>query len=375
MKILDRYLLRETLVPLLAGLGLFLFVLLLDKFVDMLDLVLNRGVQASVVVRLLVCFLPSVLAVSLPMAVLLAAVLAFGRLAHDRELMAMKGAGLSLGRLAAPLGGLGLVLSLVLLVFNGTAIPAATTQYKRILLTIVRQRASVAFKERVFIREFDRYLLYFQKKTRAGNLEDVTIVESPSTNDTPARIILARQGVLLVDPKGFRVTLQLEDGLMDQPADMQAEHLTRIDFKSYAVNLDIHDVLRGDQLFVKGLDELGYGELLRRMRELRGVRQMRRDYEMAFHQKIALAFAPLFVILIGAPLGSLARRGGGVGVLVSLAVVFVYYIILTMGQGLSQKGTLEPWVGMWMPNAFLAAAGLAAFGVAARDVRWFRWGR
>jgi lipopolysaccharide export LptBFGC system permease protein LptF len=156
---------------------------------------------------------------------------------------------------------------------------------------------------------------------------------------------------------------------------MQGEHYTRIEFKSYAVNLDIHDALKGDQLFVKGLDELNYGELLKRMRELRQVRDMRRDYEIAFNQKIALAFAPLFVILIGAPLGSLARRGGGVGVLVSLFVIFVYYILLTMGQGLAQKGTLEPWVGMWMPNAFLAVAGLGAFAVASREAQWIRWGR
>ena len=376
MKILDRYLLRETVAPLGAGLGLFLVILLGDKLVDLMDLVFNRGVEATVVLRLLACFLPSVLAISLPMAALMAAVLAFGRLTHDRELMAMKGAGLSLARLTAPLAGLGVACTLVLLVFNGTVLPAATTEYKRILLTIVRQRASVAFKERVFIREFDRYMLYFQKKVgKEGNLQDVTIIETPAAAGTPPRIIVARGGALRVDPKGFRVSLELEDGLMDQPADMQGEHYTRIDFKSYAVNLDIHDALKGDQLFVKGLDELNYGELLRRMRELNQVADMRRDYEIAFHQKIALAFAPLFVILIGAPLGSLARRGGGVGILVSFVVIFVYYILLTTGQGLAQKGTLEPWMGMWMPNAFLAVAGLTAFWAASREAQWVRWGR
>ncbi|MEK7474598.1 MAG: LptF/LptG family permease [Candidatus Coatesbacteria bacterium] len=376
MKTLDRYLLRETVAPLGAGLGLFLFVLLADKLVDMLDLVFNRGVEASVVLRLLVCFLPSVIAISLPMAALLAAVLAFGRLTHDRELMAMKGAGLSLVRLAVPLAGLGIACSIVLVVFNGTILPAATTEYKRILLTIVRQRASVAFKERVFIREFDRYLLYFQKKVgTTGDLEDVTIVETPATAGTPPRIILARQGALRVDPRGFRVTLELRDGLMDQPADMEGEHYTRIEFQSYAVNLDIHDALKGNQIFVKGLDELNYADLFRRIRELRNVRDMRRDYEIALHQKIALAFAPLFVILIGAPLGSLARRGGGIGVLVSLFVIFVYYILLTTGQGLAQKGTLPPWVGMWAPNLFLAVAGVLAFAVASHEARWIRWGR
>jgi len=373
VKILDRYLLRQTLAPLVAGLAFFLFFLIMDRLFDMLDLVLNRGVDVTVVLRLLGCFLPSVVAISLPMAALLASVLAFGRLAHDRELMAMKGAGLSLSRLTAPLAGLGLALSAVLLVFNGTVLPAATTEYKNILLTIVRQRASVAFKEKVFIREFDRYLLYFQKKTgKEGNLEDVTIVETPPV---PPRIISAKHGSLKVDPEGFRVTLELRDGVVDQPADLAGEHYTRIEFGSYSVELDIHDALKGAQIFVKGLDELTYGELLKRMRDLRQVGEMRRSYEITLHQKIALAFAPLFVILIGVPLGSLARRGGGVGILVSFGVIFVYYVLLTMGQGLAEKGSLPAWAGMWCPNVFLAAAGAVAHWAAAREARWIRRGR
>lgn len=376
MKLLDRYLLREIAVPMSAGLALFLFILLGDKVFDMMDLVLNRGVPASMVLRLLACLLPSIIAVALPMAALMAAVLSFGRMAHDRELMAMKGAGLGLTRLVAPLAGLGLALSAILIAFNGSVLPAATSEYKRILLTIVRQRASVVFKERVFIREFDRYLLYFQKRSGpAGDLEDVTIVEAPATRDTLPRIILARSGALIVDPKGFRVTLELKDGLMDQPADPQGEHYTRIEFADYAVNLDINDALRGDRVFMKGLDELNYRELLGKMRELRGNRDMRRDYEIAFQQKIALAFAPLFVILVGVPLGSLARRGGGVGVLVSLGVIFIYYVVLTTGQGMAQRGALSPWAAMWLPNAFLAAAGAAAFWVATHEARWIRWGR
>ncbi len=373
MKILDRYILRETLLPLAAGLGLFLFVLLMDRLFDMMDLVLNRGVEPVVVLRLLGCIVPSVIAVALPMATLMAAVLAFGRLAQDRELTAFKSAGVGLGRLIAPALGLGGAFSLLLLVFNGSVLPWATTEYKTIFFTIVRQRASVALQEQRFIREFDRYLLYFERKTGATDeLEEVTIVETPPK---PPRIIAARRGRLAVDPEGKRITLELTDGVMDQPADDEGKDYTRIEFATYAVDLDIHDALKGEKGLVKALDELTYGDLRRKIHDLRNVPDVRRIYEVALHQKVALAFAPLFVVLLGAPLGSLARRGGGIGLLISLLVIFAYYSLLTIGRGVADRGSVDPMLALWFPNAFLAATGALAYWAAAREARWMRRGR
>src|SRR5207247_11332849 len=108
-------------------------ILVMNRIVDMLDLVLNRGISPFIVVKLIGCILPSIMALALPMATLLAATLAFGRLAHDRELLAFKSAGTSLGRLTRPIAVAGMVLSLILLVFNGTVIPAAAGSFKRIL--------------------------------------------------------------------------------------------------------------------------------------------------------------------------------------------------------------------------------------------------
>jgi len=373
MKVIDRYLLREFVPPLIAGLGIFLSVLMMDRLFDLLDLVLNRGVPFFTVLRLMATFMPSVIAVALPMAMLLAAVLSFGRLAQDRELTALKGGGVSLLRMAAPITGAGLAACLLLLVFNGTVLPRATSAYKQILLAVVRQRATVAFRERVFIREFDRYLVYFQRREgKEKILRDVTVIESPPN---PPRLITADRGRLKVDPDGYRMTLELEHGMMDQPADLTGEHYSRIEFESYLVELDINSALHGGDFFVKGLDEMTYTDLLRKIRDLKNVPPSRRDYEIALHQRIAIAFAPLFVVLIGIPLGSLARRGGGVGIMLSLLVIFAYYSLLTVSHGIAQRGSVPPVYALWIPNLFLGVAGGFAFLAAGREVRWMRWVR
>ncbi len=374
MKRMDRYLLREFLVPLVAGVGLLVFVLIMNKLVDLLDLVLNRGISPWIVVKVVGCVLPSIVALALPMAALLAAVLAFGRLAQDRELLAFKSAGVALERLARPLVAAGAVLSLTLLVFNGTVMPAAAGAYKRIFFDIIRQRATVAFQERVFVRDFDRYLLYFRSKEgKEGVLRDVTIVENPPR---PPRVITAQRGRLRSDPDGFTVKLVLEHGEIDQPADMTGQRATRIQFETYEVDLDIHAALGGgDAFFVKELQEMTYADLLKRIRELRMVPEQRRLYEAALHEKIALAFAPLFVILVGIPLGSLARRGGGVGIVLSLAVIFTYYFLLVFARGFVDRGQAPAILAMWIPNAFMAVAGAGAFLAAYRESSWIRWGR
>lgn len=373
MKVIDRYIIREFMGPLLFGLGLFLLALVTDKLFDLLDLVLRRGVSPLAVGYLLLCLLPSIIAVTLPMATLLASLMSFGRFAGDRELMAMKSAGLGLGRLMAPLLGVGIAFSAMLLVFNGTVMPEANMRYKKLFFEILKKRATVAFRERVFIREFDQYILYFNRKEGENAiLKDLVIMDLTSS---PPRFIGARRGQLLVDEEGMSVRLALEDGVVDQPLDTDGTQYSRIRFAGYDLGLDIGKALSGGGLFVKGISEMDYRDLWRAMRDPASGERDRRSYNAEFHQRIALAFAPFFVILIGVSLGALARRGGGVGLVLSLAVIFCYYIFLTMAQGAAEGGKVPAWLALWMPNAFMGLAGLAAFYAATRESRWIRWGR
>jgi len=373
MKILDRYIIREFIGPLLFGLALFLFALIMDRLFDLMDLVFNRGVSPVTVGFLLLCLLPSIAAMTLPMATLLASLMAMGRLAQDRELMAMKSAGISLVRLAAPVAGVGAALSIMLLFFNGTVLPEANSMYKKIFFEIVKKRATVAFKERVFVREFDQYLLYFNKKVgNEGDLRDLCILD---LSIRPARFITARRGRLVVDQEAMKVKLNLEDGVVDQPLDRVGDQYSRIKFAAYELALDIKQAFGGGRLFVKGISEMNYGDLLRAMGDQAQPNSDRRSFEVEFNQRIALAFAPLFCVLIGIPLGALARRGGGVGIVLSLGVIFVYYVMLTLSQGFAESGNLPAWLALWIPNAFMAVAGALAFLAAARESQWSRWGR
>lgn len=373
MKVADRYILREFLLLLLASLGIVTAFFVTERMFELTDLVLNRGIRVAVVFQLVLCLIPSIIAVALPIATLVATIWVFGRMAYDREMLAFKGAGVSLERLVVPVAITGAVFSVALVLFNGSALPASTAAYKNLFIAIIRQRATVAFQERVFVREFDGYLLYFDRKEEPGGvLRDVYVVESPPR---PPRVIAAELGRLQVDPGGFVVQLVLEKGTVDQPADRLGEHYTRIEFNHYEVNLDIHQALTGGKFLVKSMDEMDYGDLAEKISEFRDSPEERRPFEVVLHQRLALAFAPLFVVFIGAPLGALVRRGGGPAAGIAIFVVCAYYSMLTLGRGIADRGDFPVWLAFWVPNLFLGTVGAASFWAVGREARLLRWGR
>src|SRR5262249_34990007 len=101
-KILHRYLFREILVPFALGLGIFTFVLLLARLLKLVELLVNRGVPAAQVAQVFLLLLPAFLEVTVPMAMLLAILVAFGRLSADTEITAMRSSGVSLYQLIPP---------------------------------------------------------------------------------------------------------------------------------------------------------------------------------------------------------------------------------------------------------------------------------
>jgi lipopolysaccharide export system permease protein len=99
MRILDRYVIREVLWPFLIGLLVFTFMLIIPFLIEYAESFISKGVPVLVVGRVMVTLVPSVLALTIPMSLLLGLLVGFGRLSADREFVAMQACGVSLMRL------------------------------------------------------------------------------------------------------------------------------------------------------------------------------------------------------------------------------------------------------------------------------------
>ncbi len=191
--ILDRYLLREVASPFLIGLVLFTFVLLVPHLADISDLLVGKSATWTVIGKLVFNILPSFLALTIPMAFLLAVLLGLGRLASESEIVAMQALGVSPLFLLRALLLLGLLATGATYYVHAFWVPDANQAYRETAFSLAISRAR-SVKPRVFIEDLlpNRSLYLTDVETGTGRWKDALIIDrldagQPADMAGPAR--------------------------------------------------------------------------------------------------------------------------------------------------------------------------------------------
>ena len=138
------------LAPERLGLLVFTFVLLIDQIPRLLAVLVARSADLATILRVFLNLLPSILAVTIPMAFLLGVLLAFGRLASDSEIVALRAVGVSPLRLLAPVMMLAAAMTAVTFYINAVALPAANQAHRELVFSLVVSKARTEVKARTF---------------------------------------------------------------------------------------------------------------------------------------------------------------------------------------------------------------------------------
>ena len=238
MRLLRSYILRLHLVPFGLGFGVVTFILVMDVLFDYLDLMVNRGVAAGIVLQLFVLSLGYIVALSVPCAVLVAVLMTFGRLSQDNEITALRASGVQLGSvLMGPLVAAAL-LGVALVGFNNYVLPESNHAFANLLIDIGRMRPTVKLQEGTFVTDFPGYnLLVKSVNGRTNEMRGVTIYQLNA--GAPPTTILARRGWLTYTPDGRTAVLTLQDGEIHEiPAEEGgARHYRRLVFKTHIINI------------------------------------------------------------------------------------------------------------------------------------------
>jgi len=366
---LQRYFLREVVTPFLFGIGVFTFILLTARMLKLVELVVNRGVPLVQIGKLFAYILPAFLEVTVPMALLLAVLLSFGRLSADSEIIALKTSGISLYQMIVPvLVFTGVVYGLSLFV-AAYGRPWGNAGLKASLYEIAKTRASAGLRERVFNDDFAGLVIYVEDVRPPGDrLSGILIADSrdPEQRNT----VTAKRGFLVGNEDTHAVTLRLLDGNIHTFVPGESSY-QKTDFTVYDVTLDLAVALAKFSRREKDPQEMTIGELRRAIAAKAAVGEAANTERIELHRKFSVPFACLVFGLVAVPLGlQPARAVRSRGFSVSLALIFLYYLLLTAGEAMAEKGTLPPVVALWMPNAVFAALGLALFASAARETPW-----
>jgi lipopolysaccharide export system permease protein len=145
--VLTRYLIRAHLGPFLFSLTAITGLIFVNALAQRVDSLVGKGLPWSVIGEFLYLSLPHTIALSLPMSVLVAVLYAFSEMASSNELTAMSAGGVRPARIMAPVFGLGIIATLIMLFFNDTVLPESNHALKNLLLDIGRKSPTLELRE------------------------------------------------------------------------------------------------------------------------------------------------------------------------------------------------------------------------------------
>ncbi len=350
MRILDRYLVRQFVLPCLWCLLVFITMTVIVDLFEHLDEIVNNHVPWRMCAQYYASFIPIIYVKTSPMAMLLATTFVLGNLTRHQEIVAMKASGISLAHIVSPLVALGLLASVGVFTANEYVVPQATRVYERLhQLAFDRPKAGdqQQLRQNVTLLGHQNRLFHAQSFDPINcTLFELTVLEHDSHSALTGKIAAKRaqwdgqhwvltdgqvqrlgaQGQMLEDPTPF--TIRVVD-LEERPEDfLQPEARA--------------DTMRFTELsaYMREIAQSG-GSTLTRL-------------QVEWHSKLAFPFINLVIVLLGVPFALRAPRRGGTltGIGIGIMLGLVYYGAMATSAALGKGGLLPPVVAAWLPNVF-----------------------
>ena len=350
MKTLHLYLLRQVAATLVVTVGVFAFVLLLGNVLkDVLDLLASPRATAGLLLQALALLIPFVLSFALPIGMLTASLLTFGRLSADQELTAIRAGGISLASAIVPVIALSLVLCGVCFWFIGDLGPRSRVAFKELYKSALRSQETLALGEGRYV-ELGSVTLY-ARKVEGDQLRDVRIFAF--TNKACYLDLFAPEAELRRDSNRFPEALALRhfQGLVQMGGGWQGI--------SAEERIEPIANFRPAQSDGPKLSEMSMRQLLDERKKRSGTGIDVTPIEVQIHRQAAFSFACLGFTLVGIPLGIRAhRRETNIGVAMALVLLLVYYTFIIVAQSLDNRPQLHPQYLLWIPNLLFQAVGI-----------------
>ncbi len=478
MSILSRYILRQHVGPFFFGFSIIALIFILNLLFRELNRILSKGLPLQVVGEFFLLNMGWIVALAVPMAMLTASLMAFGRMSADNEITAIKACGISMYRLILPVTVAATLLAIFLIWYNNAVLPESNHRLALLIRDISRKKPTINIEPGVWYDDLNNYGLLVSEIEDSGR---VSIVRNVLINDYSrfdvTTTITASHGYIQVNEKEGLLEFLLFDGEMQEINIKRPEEFRRLRFPRHIVRIDITDRFlkrsessaRGDreksaammrkeiaeartelakkQATIDALmgwyftyylgDSFGLpkpnaadsssllrqflnvapespgvpaagnpstdnhsmqpkkrAEEARRMLQLRALQRHRtlkaqiraqigmiRSYKrrinslsVEIHKKYSIPIACVVFVLIGAPLGVMARSGGlGVGGGISLGFFLLYWASLIGGEDLADRGIISPFWAMWSANLIVGIAGVYLLIQSVRETRFIQF--
>ena len=428
--IVSRYILREHLGPFVFSFALITLIFLLDLVFRHLSRILSKGLPLPVVFEFFGLNMAWIIATAVPMAVLTATLMAFGRLAADQEITALQASGFSLWRLITPVLLVAGLLATGLIWFNNNILPDFNHRARRLAADITRKKPGVKIEPGVWFQEIPDYKLLVKALEDSLTFSKVyDLIIDDNTDPNVRCTISARSGIIESSPHAGMLFFTLFEGEIQEVNIKKLEEFRRVKFTKHSMSLQAQegmfwqrretdtrtdreksaaaiqqetDEIRARIVWLAqrinllvGMNIYPYfnrtfslvpdslvhflltprphasflaqqkqllAQITSLLTEMQERQQTVQSLMVEIHKKYAIPVACFVFVLIGAPMGVLARRGDlTTGVSLSLGFFLLYWAFLIGGEDLADRQMVSPFVAMWAANFLVGGFGILVF--------------
>jgi lipopolysaccharide export system permease protein len=359
MRKLDRYVSWQFVKTVLFAILAFSTIFILVDMIENLDDFIDQDVAPHIIGLYYVYFLPRIFSLMVPVAMLLAALFVVGKLSNNNEFTIIKCAGVSLYRFMLPLLGIGLVVSLLMLGFDGWLVPHINAARLDLEREYLKKHRELGTRYNMFFQESGNRILtleYFDEENQSARR--VKLQQFDAQDPT---VMLGRLDAAHMEWKEDSAVWVMYDVVQrrfstDSTLPVQVrERVTDFDSLSLGRLVITPDIILRMQ---QKPEEMG----LEDFRDYIG-RQRRAGSDIArllvdYHGKIAFPFASIIVVFFGVPFASVKRRSGlAVQFGISIFLLFIYMVSQKLSQIFGYNGNIHPLLAAWMPNLLFFLAG------------------
>lgn len=355
MKLIDKYVLSNVLVPLAYCLAAFLMLFVIfDLFSNLSDFI-EAGTPFPSILKFYVYLFPSVILFIVPISLLLAILYGLSHLTRNNELTAMRASGVSLYRLMVPIIIVGLIASIAVALVNETLAPWSA-YWTEEFVEAEKHEDDISFyisqdlpyrdptTQRVWmIGEFDR---------RNYDMRDVEVIQQREDGSDAARI--RARAARWLDGKWWFIDVTTQE--LDQRGYPLGPSRTAARKEMSAFTETPRDFINvtKDPEFLSSRELISFIEAHQHVS-----RDTLARHETNLHYRLAMPWTCLIVTLLGLPIGAhTGRKGAMRGIGLALGLFFGFYVLINFGMALGKKQTLAPWLAVWLPNFIFLTVGI-----------------
>ncbi len=408
MKVLNKYLLKELTTPFFTTFFVLIFVLLSQFILKNLDRFLGKGLSFGIILKFLFLNSAWIVSLAIPMAVLVTTLITFGKLSSNNEITAFKASGITYNALLKPCLVFSLLVLMLLVPYNLWLLPEMNHNVRKLSYKISKNRPDIEFNENMLNTLSDK-TIYLGDRINSNSFSNVIIFDNKHMNSL--NTIMADKGEFLSMNDG--ILLNLNDGSIHESSLANQEYRKTF-FNNYKIaipfdelgyndannlirqerEMNIHLLIEKNNYFKNkltlekreltknknllialndsiniintgSLDILSKNKLNKKINITKKKKEKNKrlipiyakeinKFAVEIHKKFSVPFACIIFILLGMPLGILAKKSNmGVSVSISLVVFIIYWIFLILGEELADNTIINPTIAMWAPNIFL----------------------